>query len=128
VKTRILSLLRVVLQGRADMFYRSFTVFMLIFLISCSASKPKNGFDSICYIFEKASTKKLNPEELGRYIATELDTVIEGRPVSQDIKEVYYALFNVNPVERYGLFKESAESALKRRWDCEAMKAQYHEK
>lgn len=83
-----------------------------------------NGFDSACLIFKEASKKNLNPEELGNYIATELDNMDE-QVASKDVKEVYHALFNVNPGQRYSLFKQSAETTLKRSWDCPAMKDLY---
>lgn len=96
--------------------------------MSCSMvqkeKKATNGFDSACSIFQKAATMKLNPQELGDYITTELDNM-EVDVASDDVKEVYHALFNVDPTKRYELFKESAETTLNRSWDCDAMKALY---
>ena len=86
--------------------------------------KPTNGFDSACLIFQKAATKNLTPQELGNYIADEFDKM-KVQMASEDVKEVYHALFNVEPTKRYGLFKESAEITLNRSWDCEAMKDLY---
>jgi len=106
------------------MFFKSITLFTMIFIISCSMQKSTNGFDSACLIFQEASTKNLNPEKLGSYISGELDKM-DAQPASEDVKEVYHALFNVDPTERYGLFKESAERFLERNWDCSAMKELY---
>jgi len=61
---------------------------------------------------------------LGNYIAGEIDK-IGAQTASDDVKEVYHARFNVAPEDRYGLFKESAESALKRKWNCDVMKKMY---
>ena len=109
------------------MFTRSITLTAIIFLMSCSmgtSPKSTNGFDSACQIFKEASTKNLNPEELGNYIATELENMGD-QLASKEVKEVYHALFNVNPTQRYSLFKQSAEITLKRNWDCQAMKDLY---
>ncbi len=106
------------------MFARTILFFMVIFLISCSIEKTTNGFDSACLIFQEASKKNLSPEDLGSYIAGELDKM-EKQPSSEDVKEVYHALFNVDPANRYELFKESAEAALKRNWNCQIMKKLY---
>jgi len=109
------------------MFTKGITLSAIIFLISCSMGTSldsTNGFDSACQIFKEASTKKLNPEELGNYIASELDNM--GKQfASKEVKEVYHALFNVSPSQRYKLFKESAETTLKRNWNCQAMKDLY---
>jgi len=99
----------------------------VVFLISCSTNtniKTKNGFDTACAIFQKASLMKLSPQELGNYIADALDKMPPQR-ASEDVKQVYHALFNVSPKERYTLFKESAEITLKRSWDCHIMKKMY---
>ena len=109
------------------MYTRSITLTVIIFLMSCSMDTPlksTNGFDSACQIFKEASTKNLDPEERGNYIATELDNMGD-QIASKEVKEVYHALFNVNPVQRYNLFKQSAETTLKRNWDYQAMKALY---
>ena len=106
------------------MFVKYIVFLAAIFIVSCSAEKPVNGFDSACLIFQEASTKNLNPEALGNYIAEELDKMAT-QAASEDVKDVYHALFNVAPEDRYGLFKESAESALKRKWDCDVMKKLY---
>lgn len=97
---------------------------MVIFLASCSMKKTENGFDTTCLIFENAATESMSPEELGNYIAGELEGMGD-QPALKDVKEVYHALFNVDPAERYSLFKESAESTLKRNWNCEAMRKLY---
>jgi len=109
------------------MFIRIITLTAILFLMSCSMDTPlknTNAFDSACQIFKEASTKNLNPEELGNYIATELDNM-DDQTALKEAKEVYHALFNVNPAQRYSLFKQSAETTLKRNWDCQAMKVLY---
>jgi len=98
-----------------------------IFLISCGINtniKTKNGFDSACLIFQKASTMKLKPQELGVHIEGELNK-LKHQKALEDVKKVYHALFNVSPNERYTLFKESADITLKRSWDCNIMKEMY---
>ena len=107
-----------------NMFIRSVVFFMVILLVSCATEKPVNGFDSACLIFKEATTKNLNPEELGIYIAEELEK-LGGQFASKEVNEVFHALFNVAPEERYGLFKQSAEYTLKRDWDCDAIKSLY---
>ena len=109
------------------MFTRGITLSAIMFLISCSmgtSPNSTNGFDSACQIFKEASTKTLNPEELGNHIATKLDNM-EDQFASKEVKEVYHALFNVSPNQRYKLFKQSAETTLKRNWHCQVMKDLY---
>ena len=109
------------------MFFKNIILLTVIFLFSCSMNtniKAKNGFDAACLIFQKASTMKLSPQKLGSYIAHELNK-IESQEASEDVKQIYHALFNVSPAERYALFKESAEMTLKRSWDCDVMKKMY---
>ncbi len=109
------------------MFFKTPALLTTIFLISCSINtniKAKNGFDSACLIYQKASTMKLSPQELGDYIADNLNK-LEHQKALEDVKNVYHALFNVSPKDRYALFKESAEITLKRSWDCNIMKKMY---
>lgn len=109
------------------MYFKTPVLLTTLFLISCSINtniKTKNGFDTACLIFQHASTMKLSPQELGNYIANAINKM-EHQKASDDVKQVYHALFNVSPNERYALFKESAEITLKRNWDCDAMKKMY---
>lgn len=67
---------------------------------------------------------KLTPKDLGEAIANMINEM-EHQKASEDVKQVYHALFNVSPNERYALFKESAEITLKRDWECKTMKKMY---
>ena len=53
-------------------------LFTIILLMSCTTTEKgaaSNGFDSACLIFQKAAAMHLNPQELGNYIAEELDNM-----------------------------------------------------
>ncbi len=116
------------LKSRESKFMiRIIRFFPLIFLVSCITTHTQmvsNGFDAACNIFEEAGTKNLSPIELGAFIDSRLNDMSD-LPGKEEVKSVYHALFNVDPAERYLLFKESAEISLKHDWDCAAMKAIY---
>lgn len=99
----------------------------MILTISCSESKEniqQNAFDTACNIFEEASQKQLPPIELGEYIEDKLKTMPE-QTAKQDVIELYDALFQAAPSSRYQLFKDSAESVLKKEWECQSIKLLY---
>ena len=99
----------------------------VVFLISCGAphiEMTQNGFDAACNIFEDTESLSYSPEELGNYIGKRLADMSD-LPEKNNVISIYHSLFNVKPDNRYNLFKESAEIALQRNWNCPAMKKVY---
>jgi len=66
----------------------------------------------------------LSPVELGIKISNELNK-LDDQFALKDVKKLYKALFEVDPAMRYAVFKEAAEYKLKRKWDCDGIKAVY---
>jgi hypothetical protein len=120
-------------QERFTVFFRSLTLFTQFILVSilasCSADKgneSNNGFDAACVIVKEALSKNLTPDELVSYVADKLNS-LDVKSSHHEVVALYHALFNADPDTRYNLFRESAEAALSRRWECDSIKQFYSE-
>ena len=95
-----------------------YTLILSMLLISApTLFKPKAGFDEMCIIFTEATNRNISGQKLSEYI----DENVRKRINSIDAIEVYSIILQVDPKERYALFKQSAEYSLKREWDCSAI-------
>ena len=95
-----------------------YTLILSVLLISAPALfKPKAGFDEMCDIFTEATRRNISGQLLSEYI----DNNVKKRINSIDAITVYSIILQVEPKERYALFKQSAEYSLKREWDCPAI-------
>lgn len=105
------------------------TLVATIILSPCGLSetvKLTNGFDAACLIFYEAEELDLSPQELGIHISTQLEKITDANG-GKEVLSVYHAVFNISPRHRYNLFKESAETMLKRNWDCNSIKTLYEQ-
>jgi len=92
---------------------------LFIFTFSTSAfSKEQAGFNEICHIYTEVQNSNMTNTQLNDYIHNN----IEQRVKSVDALQTHSAVFQVDPTERYSIFKKSAEFSLKQAWSCSAMK------
>ncbi len=96
------------------------TFFLLSLYVVLACSEQNNGFDEICTIYVEAKNSSLarSRDELSEYVFTN----IKNRVNYQEAVSVHDAIFGLSPSERYPLFRQAAESKLRRTWDCPAMK------
>lgn len=93
-------------------------LFSLLIVSSVSAESLGADFEEVCGVFEEALSLDSEPEVMARYIRDNL----QYRVKSEEVVEIYEAIFLVNPAERYKLFKEAAEMNMEETWDCSAFK------
>jgi len=94
-----------------------FCTFFILFSLSIDASEVED-FDVACQIFTEAKNTGFDDEKRGAYI----EENILARTSSKELRDTYYVIFQVAPNERYAIFKQSAEHATKKQWDCPAVK------
>jgi len=94
-----------------------FCTFFILFSLSSHASVLED-FDVVCQIFTEAKNTSFDDEKRGAYI----EENIISRTSSKEVRDAYYSIFQLSPNERYAIFKESAEHATKKTWDCPAVK------
>lgn len=93
-----------------------------LILISLFVISPALGgqseigdFETLCTIFGEAiEFESGSIQERADYISEQVDIRISSREVT----EIYYALFNVAPGERYNLLAEAAEHYTHEKWNC----------
>jgi len=81
------------------------------------AYADQTGFDEVCKIYTEVLNSNMSADESGRYI---FDNVAQ-RVQSKEALDAHDVIFQLKPAERYSLFKEAAEHALKKKWECAAM-------
>lgn len=105
-------------------FYRALIIVTLLFIISCSSQYDSvdNGFDKICLIYNNV----FNDPALKNKPAIDkheiINDLIKKYVTDVDAITAFVAVAQANPDDKYNLFKQSAEFALKREWDCEKIK------
>lgn len=89
-------------------------------LIASSASAENLGadFKEACGVFEEALALDSEPEVMAKYVQDNLQYRVQ----SEEVIEIYDAIFLADPAERYKLFKEAAEMNMEGTWDCLAFK------
>jgi hypothetical protein len=101
------------------MIKQKLTLFLLLTVITVNGyAAQAGGFDEVCRIYTEAQNSSMQGEQLSTYI---FDNV-QARVTLTDAIQAHSAIFNIDPAERYSIFKQSAELSLKSKWDCPAMK------
>ena len=99
------------------MYISKFILCVLLISVSVhSYSTEHDGFDEICKIYTEALNSSLSQSEQGLYIFDN----ISKRVTNTDALMTHSAIPNLDPNQRYGVFKEAAEYSLKHNWDCAA--------
>ena len=96
----------------------SFIIALFIFQVSAVLAADA-GFNEICRIYTEALNSSMSNEQKNDYIN---DNVAK-RINEKDAVTTHSIIYQVTPSERYSIFKESAETSLKKSWNCSAMKA-----
>ena len=92
-------------------------IFYSYTIIACAVENT--GFDEICKIYTEAINSSMPKEQLSKYI---FDNV-KSRVNNIDALDAHGSVFQLDPAERYSIFKQGAEMSLKRSWDCSAVKS-----
>ena len=101
-------------------FYRALITLTLLFIISCSSQY--DSIDKICLIYDDVFN---NPALKGKSILGKheiINELIKKHVTDVDAITAFVAVAQANPDDKYSLFKQAAEYALKRDWDCELIK------
>ncbi len=93
------------------------TLFIIMFPIS-AYSADIAGFNEICNIYTEAQNSSMSREQISDYIQNN----IQARVQSVDALDAHGAVFQLEPANRYSIFKKSAEISLKHSWYCDAVK------
>ncbi len=106
------------------MTFRSFILLSVGLLFMAYAFSQENtdsdaGFEIICQIYTEALNSNMTKEQRSNYIFNN----IESRVRSKDALEAHDVVFQVDPADRYIIFKQSAKIVLKRDWHCKAVEA-----
>ncbi len=108
----------------------------LLCTVGCSDSshffafknEQAEAFDLFCEVFSEIAGredyKALDPSARNEALLKKLDDRIE---VESDVRVAWTAVNYAPAEERYGLFKESAQSVGHPDWQCEAMRLHAHE-
>ena len=96
---------------------------LLLCLIFCAyaitaCAVDSAGFDEICTIYTEAKNSSMPKEQLSRYIFDNVAT----RVSDIDALDAHGSVYQLDPAERYSIFKQGAEMSLKRSWDCAPVK------
>lgn len=101
------------------MLIRQFLIYIILYLYAITAYALDNkGFDEICSIYTEAINSSMLKEQLSEYV---FDNVA-ARVSNSDALDAHGSIFQLDPAERYSIFKQAAEMSLKRSWDCAAVK------
>lgn len=98
------------------------TLIFLLFLSFNAMASEETSFDEICRIYTEARNSSMTGEQMSTYIFDNVDQ----RVASKDAREAHEVIFQLDPTERYDIFKQSAELVLQHPWDCPAVKNLMH--
>lgn len=95
-------------------------VLVLIFSISSFGISQASelGFDEVCKIYTEALNSNMSTTDSNQYIFDNVKT----RVSDKDAATAHSVIYQAEPAQRYGLFKEAAEHYLNKDWSCSAMK------
>lgn len=104
---------------------RIFNSALFVLLAVCSIAVPaladEDGFDAVCDIHTDAldsrQFERLTPEEQAAVLQRQVISRVAPGPALK----AYQSVAEADPRLRYSLFKDAAEYALGRAWDCPAM-------
>lgn len=82
------------------------------------ADRDEAGFNEICKIYTEVLNSNMSRDQASKYVFDN----IANRVGSKDALDLHDVIFQVDPAKRYKIFKESVEGAIKKKWDCAAMK------
>lgn len=98
--------------------YRLTLCFIIYIVTACIANAQENDFDKICSIYSTVLTKKMDAKSGSKYINDSIKSDIHDK----DVIEAHNNIYVVSQEKRYPVFKEIAEHALNKDWNCAAMK------
>lgn len=91
--------------------------------MSLVAHAQVNDFDKVCHFFQKLEkSNKLNTMTNLQKNDFILSLISKELKPTSDARVSWEAIGSAEAAHRYELFKSSAESVLKSKWRCEAMK------
>lgn len=96
---------------------------VLSFFLMLGCSLPlKNDFDIVCGYFDNLQVAMLDQEfsksDRVNFIENEIN---KGLPSNSSARVAWEAIINAVSWQRYGLYKEAAESVLSAEWHCRSM-------
>lgn len=92
--------------------------FCISISINTSFASDVKKFNAMCDLFEDVMKLRLNPKARINYINKNFDS----RVGSKEAREAYDFIFQIEPNQRYKVFKQSVESSTKQIWSCLAFK------
>lgn len=101
------------------MYIRQFIIFFIFYTYSITAFALNNtGFDEICSIYTEVINSNMSKEQRSTYVYDN----VAARVSNKDALDAHGSVFQLDPAERYEVFKQGAEMSLGRNWDCDAVK------
>lgn len=95
----------------------SLFTFLMSIAVNAFAVSEKKNFDAMCALVQDAMELDLEPQARVSYINKHFSS----RVGSKDVKESYDLVFQVNPKQRYQVFKQAVENSLGETWECPAL-------
>jgi len=98
-------------------------IFPLVLSACISTTNQANDFDLVCHYFEALEKSpqqiSLSHKERNQFIVKKINQNLDPQ---SDAKIAWEAISRAVSEQRYELFKSGAESVLKNKWECKAMK------
>jgi len=103
-------------------------ILTIIFLMTCPvATAQANDFDKVCHFFssleDKNNQRSMSHKERNQFISGKISNQLSSH---SNARIAWEAIAFASSEQRYALFKSGAESVIKRKWDCDAMKRLAH--
>lgn len=101
---------------------QSIIIFSFFLVVSISNAKD-NEFDKVCSYFQ-ALEKEKNVNTLTKYKRNDyiLENIYENLKENSNARAAWISIGSAVAEKRYELYKSAAESVLKTKWHCKAMK------
>jgi hypothetical protein len=77
----------------------------------------RTDYDSLCQLVNEAMSLESTPKARQSYI----NKNIAYKVISDDVKDAFQLILQVNPENRYSVFKNAVESSLGEHWECSAL-------
>lgn len=107
-------------------FYIQSACYVFIILISSCNLTNKNDFEIFCdFVTELEMTEKFTTENLTVNYTNLADHIGSSLTYGSNIRSAFSGVANVNPEDKYILFKEVAESVTKKTWSCKPLQRFY---
>lgn len=89
---------------------------IIIFLTSNTHASKIDDLDITCRIFTEAKNTTFTKEQRSTYVKDNINSRVH----SKGVRDAYFVIFNLQPKERYSIFKKAVEKELKKNWECRA--------